>query len=115
MHTIIPSPNGTAALHKNRIAMPEQFSVQFGSFDPFCIEAFLERTGSSLSEGKPWITLKSDSDLDKEAYRIHISGTGMVIYAKEEEGLSARLKMHRNTVGAHKVSTVYVTFSRSIP
>lgn len=87
MHTIIPSPNGTAALHKNRIAMPEQFSVQFGSFDPFCIEAFLERTGSSLSEGKPWITLKSDPELDKEAYRIHISGTGIVIYAKEEKGV----------------------------
>ncbi len=87
MHSIIPNPNGTVALHSNRISLPEVFSVQFGLFDPWCVEAFLERTGSTVSEGKPWITLKSDPALKEEAYRIHISGTGLVIYAKTERGV----------------------------
>ena len=80
MHTIIPAPNDTVALHANRIALPERFSVQFGDFAAWCADAFLERTGSTLSEGKPWITLKRDSNLGEEAYRILISGTGIVIY-----------------------------------
>lgn len=87
MHTIIPAPNDTVALHANRIALPECFSVQFGDFAAWCADAFLERTGSTLSEGKPWITLKRDSNLGEEAYRILISGTGTVIYAKTERGV----------------------------
>lgn len=87
MHTIIPNPNGTAALHENRIALPEALAVSFGDFAPWCAEAFLLRTGSTLTDGKAWITLKKDPALPKEGYRIQLSGMGIVIYAAEEIGI----------------------------
>ena len=87
MHMIIPNPNGSVALHDNRIALPKAFSVQFNDFAPWCADAFLKRTESTLTDGKPWIILKHASDLKDEAYRMVISGTGIVIYAGGERGI----------------------------
>lgn len=87
MHTIIPNPNGTVAIRENRIALPASFVVSFGDFAPWCLDAFLLRTGCTAADGKAWLTLKKDKALSKEGYRLQISGTGIVIHAADEIGV----------------------------
>lgn len=88
MHTIIPNPNGPVVIRDNRIALPDSLCADPGPFAPWCLDAFLDRTGCTLYEnGKPWIILKKDETLSKEGYRIQISGAGIVLYAAAEIGI----------------------------
>lgn len=87
MHTIIPNPTGTVMLRDNRISLPEKLSINFGNFEPWCADAFLLRTGCTAADGKAWITLKTNTALSKEGYRVQISGAGIVIYAAAESGV----------------------------
>lgn len=87
MISIIPKPNGHVFIKHKRCKLPRQFSVDCGSFLPWCVQAFYLRTGCEMIEGTPWLILKKDINLPREGYRLCVSDEGATVYASEETGV----------------------------
>lgn len=87
MIPIIPMPNGTTNVSKKTVSLPQDLAVDLGSFDKWVLEAFCERTGCTLTEGKPWLCLCRDATIPQEGYHLTVTEEGATLSASGEAGV----------------------------
>lgn len=88
---LIPRPNGWADLKNERCIIPATICIDFGSFEPWCVRAFCERSGRKMTPSAPgqgwFLRLIKKADRPTEGYRLTVAEGGAVIEASSENGI----------------------------
>lgn len=64
-----------------------EIGVRMGGFEPWCLLAFLQRTGRTLIAGREDITLIREGSAGEEGYRLKVTDKGISIFAAAEKGV----------------------------
>lgn len=87
MKTLIPKPWKAEISEGGFFRLPDELSVSFGGFAPWCAESFRERTGLVLVENEPWLILRKDTGIPEEGYRLTVDASGVTVQAYGERGV----------------------------
>lgn len=87
MTTLVPKPNGPVTMEKTTVSLPKALTVDLEGMEAWCLTAFLERTGRTLTEGSPWLRLSRDEKMPREGYRLEVTPSGTAITAAGEAGV----------------------------
>lgn len=86
---MIPNVNGTFTKQEGGYFLPERFALECPDFEPWCVEAFCQRTGSqyeTVSSGGD-IRITKNAALPLEGYQLEIAAHGVTIEAAAERGV----------------------------
>lgn len=87
MLTLIPAPRGVCQQLAGIFRLPKHLCVSMNDFEEWCIAAFQERTGLTVTSGDPWLFLEKENGLPAEAYELHVSTQDIRIRAACETGI----------------------------
>lgn len=86
---MIPNVNGTFTKQEGSYFLPERFTLVCPDFEPWCVEAFCQRTGSqyaAVASGGN-IRIKKNEALLPEGYQLEVTAEGVAIEAAAERGV----------------------------
>ena len=85
---MIPKLQGSEKVSDRKVRLSGSLEIQNeGGFSPWCLDAFLERTGRVSSEGGFALLLKRQESLAAEAYHVTVSEKEIEIEAASEQGV----------------------------
>lgn len=86
---MIPGINGLYEKGAGYYNLPDNFTVENISFEPWCMTAFCQRTGTACAavETDGNIRMIRTDDLAGEAYRLQVNDRGIEINASDETGV----------------------------
>lgn len=82
-----PKINGEEIPRTGKFRIPRQLQAETGEFPHWCLEVFCRRMDLSPAEGQPWLTVRRDESIPREAYRLMISEAGIEVAASSEPGV----------------------------
>lgn len=109
MISVIPNPNGPAAIQNMQIPLPQQLCVELGGMEDWCLTAFLERTGCTLAQGEPWLCLTREDSLAAEGYHLRVTPQGAAVTAAGEQGVILALTTLFQLIQGGKVPVCDIT------